>query len=113
MIWVHGSKAYLIFWFKVESLSEGRNTTLGNGAGWMSFCAHMARQQRYEKWVPRWHQRLMFHLQKTHGICQSDSKAILPILRLTANKALRVVTKLIYQVMLEKNHPFWTLVYLQ
>lgn len=36
-IGVHSSKAHVIFWFKVESLSEGRSTILGNGAGRMSF----------------------------------------------------------------------------
>lgn len=113
-VWVHGSKACLLFWFKVASSSERKSTILGNHAGLMKLLlSHGKAANRLE---------MNAELASRADVSSTEDSRHMPIRQqgnpaysetVISDKELRAVTKLIYRVMLEKNIRFWRLGCLQ
>lgn len=111
VIWVYDSLAYPLFCFRVASLSDRKLPFLGIVLGDETSAVSASRLE------------MSADLALGAGVLctedsrrfRSESKEILHSLRLSliSNRELRAVTKLICQVMSEKNIPSWRLVYSQ
>lgn len=112
VIWVYDSLAYPLFCFRVASLSDRKLPFLGILLGDDETSALSA--SRLEMSADLALGAGVFCTEDSRRF-RSESKGILHSLRLSliSNRELRAVTKLICQVMSEKNIPFWRLVYSQ